>query len=185
MGRAKGLVPAVYVYIGELGAVEDGVFALLFLFAVVFEKAEGVFAELDYREDVNQSQKAHADVAYRPDVFKGGAYSNEYHQAAGQGPERPQYPAVTVFGEESDVGFSVVVVSYYAGEGEKEYGRCDKERSELSDFIFQGCLGKGDSAQVSGGVGSAEKYDESGAAAYYKGVHEDSKGLHKSLFYRM
>ena len=53
MGRAKGLVPAVYVYIGELGAVEDGVFALLFLFAVVFEKAEGVFAELDYREDVN------------------------------------------------------------------------------------------------------------------------------------
>ena len=184
MGKA-GLVPAVDVQVWHLGAVEDGVFALLLLFAVVFEEAEGVFAELDYREDVHQSQKAHADVADCPDIVKGCAYSNEYHQAAGQGPERPQYPAVTVFGEESDVGFSVVVVSYYAGEGEKEYGRCDKERSEAADFVFQGGLGKGDSVEVSGCVGSAEKYDEGGAAADHKGVHKDSKGLHKSLLYRM
>ena len=57
---------------------------------------------------------------------------------------------MTVFGEEPDVGFSVVVVSDYAGEGEKEYRDGDKERSELSDFIFQGGLGKGDSVEVSG-----------------------------------
>ncbi len=143
--RRRGLVPAVDVQVWHLGAVEGGVFALLFLLAVVFEEAEGVFAELDYREDVHQSQKAHADVADCPDIVKGSAYSNEYHQAAGQGPERPQYPAVTVFGEEPDVGFSVVVVSDYAGEGKKEYRDGDEDCSEVADFVFQGGLGKGDS----------------------------------------
>ena len=44
MEGLRGLVPAVDVQVWHLGAVEDGVFALLFLLAVVFEEAEGVFA---------------------------------------------------------------------------------------------------------------------------------------------
>lgn len=146
--------------------------------AVVFQQAEGVFAEQDDGDEVADGHEAHEEVCQVPDEVEAGDGAEEDHEGDEEtvGDERPG-----LGGEVLDVGFAVVVVAQDAAVGKEEDGDGDGDVAAGANLLAECHLGDFDAVGPCPSGHAAQQDDEGGAGADDEGIAEDADGLYFAL----
>lgn len=180
-----GGLPALQVVcnVGHFFLAEGGVGnPLALLRAIVFQQAEGVFAQQDDGDEVADGHHPHEEVGQVPHCAQAGYGAEENHGCHDDSVdgERPGFLA-----EVLHVGFAIVVVAQHAAVGKEEdgYGYCNVAPG--ANLLAEGKLGQFDAIGRAIVVYSACQDDEGCAGADDESIAEHADGLYFALFHRV
>ena len=147
------------------------------MFPEVLQEAEGIAAEHQYGDEVEDGHECHRQIDDAPRLLQRHAAAHHYHYAAQQTEDRHR---PRLLRDVAHVRLSVEIVGNDCTVGKEEDGCHQEPASEATQVVLHGVTGQ-DDAVVASRVTSAQQNDERRAGADDECIGEDAEALEQAL----